>query len=98
MILVRVGRRWLNLEYLILAEEWGDPEEPHSWGPGGLRVTLVSGRVFDLPPAEATTVRRRLEAILAEPPQVGGGESVTVHDPATGAPLPPAAPRKKRRR
>src|SRR4051794_15737536 len=90
MQLIRVGRRTINLEYLIMDEE-GDGT---TGVPAGVtRVTLESGKEFDLTGADASLYRRHVDLFLqpdpaARPPNSGAvGTSI---DPQTGRPFGPA--------
>lgn len=67
MHLVQVGRRWINLEYMILAEQWDGSTETAAIPQGGLRVTLEDGKGFDLPPPESDELARHLFAAFISP-------------------------------
>lgn len=105
MHLVRIGRRVINLEYLILAED------REGEGPPLLRVVLEAGNVFELFGDEAAQLRERLNRLLSPagepaassppppPPPPPGPSAVGRHvDPGTGAPIPrlPVGQGKKR--
>jgi hypothetical protein len=99
MNLIRLGKRFINLDYMILAEEWDGQAEAPGFGPGAVRLTLESGRVLDLGPVEAEALLRRLGELVAEGPGAPGTAAVSVSpplDPQTGRPLDrPPARRKK---
>jgi hypothetical protein len=90
MHLVRVGRRILNVDYLIEAEEWGGDAPPDSgFGPGWLRVAMFPGRVRDLPPDLAGPFLRQLADLVAAPPPEAGGPRVEVSDQVRLRDVPP---------
>lgn len=68
MKLIKIGRRWINLEYLIMGEEHdGTPETAHI-PPGGVRITLESGKEFDLTNGDADKCKRFVgEFFLPDP-------------------------------
>lgn len=97
MHIVRVGVRFYNLEYLIVAEPAGEAG-------GELVVMMESGKEYRLGGAEAEEFAQRLGEALAprrgppppqSPPSSPGAGGVDV-DPATGKPLgrPPGHQRK----
>jgi hypothetical protein len=64
MHLIRVGRRRINLEYLIMDEaNDGTPETAHI-PPGGIRVTLEAGKEFDLTGDDAASYNRQVEGVV----------------------------------
>jgi hypothetical protein len=88
MYLIQVGRRRLNLEYVIMDEE-GDGDDIPA---GVVRVTMLRGRQFELSGSEADLYRRHIGGLLApEPGAVSGGRSgavAQVIDPRSGVRLP----------
>lgn len=62
MKLIRVGRRRINLEYLIMDEEYGTDPEPVGIPPGCIRVTLEQGKEFVLSGGDAESYRAMVEA------------------------------------
>lgn len=68
MHLIRVGRRRINLEYLIMDEaNDGTPETAHIPS-GGIRVTLEAGKEFDLVGDDADAYNRQAnEAVCPDP-------------------------------
>jgi len=82
--LIRVGRRRINLEYLIMDEQHdGTPETAHIPA-GGVRVTLESGIAFDLVGEEADSYNRAVdEALWVSPPKPTRSPSVG-HSVPTG--------------
>jgi hypothetical protein len=76
MKLIRVGRRWINLEYLIMGEENdGTPETGHIPA-GALRLTLESGKEFDLGDGDADKTRRHMAVFVLPDP----AENLVAHD------------------
>ncbi len=76
MKLIRVGRRWINLEYLIMGEEHDGSPETASIPPGGVRLTLESGKEFNLDNGDADKCRRHMAVfVLPEP-----AENLVAHD------------------
>jgi hypothetical protein len=68
MYLIRVGRRRINLEYLIMDEENDGTAETAHIPPGGVRVTMEAGKEFDLTGDDATTYKRQVnEAVCPDP-------------------------------
>lgn len=92
MHLIRVGRRVISLEHLILAEFSDGSNDPNGPPPGGARVTLESGKEFDLGPGETDLFGRYLaEVVRPDPAEVAEQQSGSVGvviDPATGQPIP----------
>jgi hypothetical protein len=90
MKLIRVGKRVINLEYLILAEEWDGTPETGQLVPGAVRVTLESGRVLTLSNGDAETFLRCLDEEIPRKPDQEGAQVITgqPYDPQTGEPLP----------
>ena len=72
MFIVKVGRRWLNYNYLIEAEEGGG-EGPIR--PDAIRVTMASGREFDLIGPDAEAFRRGASAAEIKLPLDSGAAS-----------------------
>jgi hypothetical protein len=68
---VRSGRFWLNLDFYVEAEEFGQaPAAPP--GPGWIRIKMLYGHYHDIPAAESGELRRRLDALAGiEPPGAG---------------------------
>lgn len=67
MKLIKVGRRRINLEYLIMDEKHdGTPVTAHI-PPGGIRVTMESGVEFELVGEEAVEYDRLADEALAQP-------------------------------
>jgi hypothetical protein len=62
----------LNLDYFIMAEE-GDAGSPVP--PGSVRVTMDTGKEFDLSGAEAEEFRRGAARAIREGPPSGAGEA-----------------------
>lgn len=94
MHLIRVGRRVINVEYLICAE--GISEGGHEI----LRVTLETGKEFDLMGHEAKRFDAELNELLAPAKSLGPlGAGAYTLGPAGGESVvePPARQRKKRR-
>jgi hypothetical protein len=90
MHLVRIGRRYVSLEHLIVAE-FADASGPSAPLPVGARLTLECGKEYELDEAEATVLRRHLDEVAVADPaeRPGDGGSVGVElDPRTGVPLP----------
>lgn len=58
MKLIQVGRRRINLEYLIMDEENDGTEETAHIPAGGVRVTMEAGKEFNLVGEDAETYRR----------------------------------------
>ncbi len=94
MIPLKVGRRFLNLDYLVMTED------PAGSTPGSapMLVTMARGRDFVLLDEEAAVLRTCLEALVASPCRgrdaAEGDEGVIMaesQDPRTGAPLPRAS-------
>lgn len=94
MHIVRVGRRYYNLEYLIVAE----PVEPADNGEGGgLLVTMEPGKEYRLVGAEADEFTSLLGQALAPPPRPSSSGAVGHEvDPRTGDPLPLAPGRERK--
>lgn len=83
MHIIRVGRRWLNLEAMVMAEQL---EPSHDV----LRVTMRVGKEFDLTGREAEYCATKLDEAEyrgSERPAVIG-QVVPSVDPETGEPLP----------
>lgn len=107
MILIRVGRRRLNLCYLVMDEENDMTPDTAHIPPRGVRVTMEFGREFNLHGADADQYRRQVMLFLQPDP---GGPTTAVAEspsplsreisPSTGIPLRPDDPaaRKRRRR
>ena len=91
MHLVRVGKRVVNLEYLILSEEWDGGPETVQLAPGRVRVTLESGRVLVLDETDSAEWLRSLESELTPCPDLPA--FARPYDPATGDPTPPESVR-----
>lgn len=90
--LIRVGRRVINLEYLIVAEEWDGTAETEQLMPGGVRLTLETGRVLTLQDGDADTLLKHLEEEAPRTPHPAGRVEAVVGrqcDPATGETLGP---------
>jgi hypothetical protein len=90
---VRVRGKRVNLDYGILAEEFDGTPETGELLPGGLRLTVETGRVLVFPPGpDADKVLRAIDdEIDGSLPAAGGPPRGTVgvaYDPFTGAPLP----------
>ena len=49
---VRLGSKRVNLEFTILCEPWDATPETHDLLPGGVRVTVATGRVLVVPPGK----------------------------------------------
>jgi hypothetical protein len=91
MHVIQVGRRRLNLQFLVMDEEFdGTPETAHL-PPGGVRVTMVCGKEFDLTAPWADVYRRQVAAIVEPDPgkDLPMPKSTTVDvDPRTGQVIP----------
>lgn len=88
MYIIRAGRRWLNLEHLILAEQG---EDCGPFRPGTIRVTMETGATFDLSGAAAEEFRRGADSAVVPLPSNAGVASLVVRvDTETGAVLPAA--------
>jgi hypothetical protein len=61
---IRVGRKVINLEYMILSEEWDGTPETEQLMPGGVRVTLETGRSLVFNAQQAEEFLRRLEEVV----------------------------------
>lgn len=94
MHLIRVGRRVISLEHLILAEFSDGSNDPNGPPPGGARVTLESGKEFDFGPSETDLFSRYLAEVVrpdpAEASEQRSGSVGVVIDPLTGHPVPRA--------
>lgn len=91
--LIRVGRRRINLEYLICDEEGDGSEETKTIPAGGVRITLESGKEFDVVGDDAEKYRRHVEALLMPDPGPGpdserSGAVAHAVDPSSGQRLP----------
>ncbi len=89
MHLVHVGRRWINLDYLILVELWDGSPETGTIPEGGMWVCLESGKEFVLGPPDSDHLTRHLsEAVtpdLADPSPISvTGITERVRDGASG--------------
>jgi hypothetical protein len=93
MKLIRVGHRWVNLEYLISGEEHDDAKA-ESVPIGGLRLTLETGKEFDLDGSDADKCRRHLESLCLPDP----GEDLVAHDegPEEGEEAPSRSRKRKK--
>lgn len=67
MILVRAGHRYLNLEYLVQAEDESKEPEPKELPPGSIRVTMENGRPFDVHGEDAEGLRAVLDCLMLQP-------------------------------
>lgn len=86
MLLIRVGRRRINLEYLIEDEEGdGTPESSHI-PMGGVLVTLQRGKEFVLVGPEADSYRRQVEPYVLGDPGDTLFASVAHHVPSSRQP------------
>jgi hypothetical protein len=92
MHIVRVGGRYYNLEYLIVA----GPADGPDGGTHTLVVTMESGKEYLLIGPEADEFSGHLARALA-PGSSGPGASGQDFDPATGAPLPRRPPDRERK-
>jgi hypothetical protein len=72
MYVIRAGRRLLNLDYMIMAEE-GEPGSPVP--PGSVRVTMESGKEFDLVGPDADEFRRGASLAIQPGEPSGSGEA-----------------------
>ena len=66
MILVRVGHRYLNLEYLVQAEDESREPEPRELPEGSIRVTMERGRPFDVRGEDAESLRGMLDSLTLQ--------------------------------
>jgi hypothetical protein len=87
MKLVKVGKRVVNLEYLILAEEWDGTPDTGQLAPGDVRITLETGRTIDLRNGDAALFMKFLEDEVMRPPHEPGVAFGVACDPVTGEPL-----------
>lgn len=92
MKLVRIGRRWINIEYLILGEENDGSPETVSIPTSGVRVTLEAGKEFDLDNGDADKFRRYLEDCCLPDP----AENLVAHDDGPEEEESPGRKRKKK--
>ena len=83
MYLIRVGRRTLNLCYLVMSEEGAQGE---TVPPGVVRITMESGKEFDLKGTDADAyLRAESEAITRSSPLAAGAFSPIMRvNPQTG--------------
>jgi hypothetical protein len=81
MNLIRVGRRWLNLDFLVQAEDCDPASGAGPAGPDSLRVTMYPGMVIGFGGGDADHIRQRL------------GELISESRPGTPGPGPPARAR-----
>lgn len=76
MKLVRVGKRTLNLEKLVMDEEIDGSSDAVHVQLGGLKVTMMKGKEFVLCPEEAAIFRRYVDAELLPFPEPGAPGSI----------------------
>lgn len=77
MRIIQLGRRWINLEYLICAEPIDATAEGQ---PAAFRVILESGIVRDLGPDEAETLKRHLAELTQARPDATATQAVPVRE------------------
>lgn len=81
MHIIKTGRRWLNLQHMVMAEDISAPEDV-------VRVTMLYGKEFDLTGPDAAKMRSDLdEAAVSEEENPFAGRVAPSVDPATGLPL-----------
>ncbi len=87
MHLIKVGRRRLNIDYLIMDEEWDGTDDTQNIPTGGAQVTMKHGLTFTLNAADAEVYRRQI-ALLVTPdcgPELPGAPSRTTDvEPKSG--------------
>lgn len=91
MHLIQVGRRRLNLEYLVMDEEYDGTDETRNIPAGGIRVSMECGEQFNLASAEADVYRRQVLLVLATdpgPPLAAPPSHTLDVDPKSGAVIP----------
>ncbi len=91
MKLIRVGYRWVNLEYLISGDEH-DPAAADVVPIGALRLTLETGKEFDLHGSDAEKCRRHLESLCLPDP----GADTVAHEEGPEQEETPGRKRKKK--
>lgn len=64
MMLIRVGHRILNVEYLVLVEDSALEPELRTLPDGVIRITVSTGQTFDLCGDDAERLRAFLEGCL----------------------------------
>jgi hypothetical protein len=68
--LIRVGKRTLNLEYMVMDEEHDGSADMLQVPLGGLRVTMERGKEFILCRADAELFRRFVDSELLPLPEL----------------------------
>jgi hypothetical protein len=94
MILIRIGHHYLNLEYMVQAEDSAREPEPRELPPDSIRVTMESGRPFDVGGPDAALLRRFLDGLALQMPAAttarrrSGGSAVRRPPPASDGSSP----------
>jgi hypothetical protein len=91
MYLIRVGNLTISLEHLILVEDAQGEPEPRTLPAGIYRMTLETGRVFDLTGERADCARELIDEVVIR--RGGKVRDIQVgHEVEPPSPEPPAPP------